>query len=160
LKKLDKAFTRMGALSLILFLVAVSFISSVAIGHLHYGSSTSSTTSTTTTRYSVARDFYVVVNYSSRWTVYYQGFASSNIYDPTNRGNFTGSGLGTVPVGVNGSLSYGVSLCITAQKQDNSSKTLYAAVFLDNPVYNGANYSGNTSEPFGIVDLCIDVGPY
>lgn len=153
------AFTRIGSLSLVLFLVAVSFIASVAIGHIHYGSSAISS-STSTTTYRVGWTFYVEVNYSKTWIVYYQGYASSNIYNPTNKGDFTNHGFQLQPVGVNGTLNNGLSLCIAAEKEDNSSSVLFASVFVDNPTSNGVSYRGNTSLPFGSVNLCIDVGPY
>lgn len=158
MRRYTKALTRVGALSLVLLLVAISFISTVAIGHVHYGVSLAS--STTTTSYSVGWDFYVVVNYSRVWNVYYQGYASSNIYAPTNHGNYSGYGPSVRVVGVNGTMSRGLSLCVAVQKEDNSTRPLYASLFLDNPDFGGVNYRGNTSEPFGGVNLCIGVGPY
>lgn len=92
--------------------------------------------------------------------VSYQGFVSSNLYDPTNRGQFDGTGFMVRSLGVNGTLTNGVSLSIVAQKQDNSTLPLYAAFFVDEPSPSAVNHHGNTALPFGIVSLCIDIGPY
>jgi hypothetical protein len=102
----------------------------------------------------------VVVSYQNNWVVSYQGFASSNLYDPTDHGQFNGTGLMLRAIGVNGTLANGMSLCILAQKQDNSSLPLTAALYVDPPSSSGVNYHGNTTQPFGSVSLCIDIGPY
>ncbi|MHB1908428.1 MAG: hypothetical protein ACYCQJ_06100 [Nitrososphaerales archaeon] len=150
----SKGLSRLSALSAIVFLIAVSFISTVAIGHIHYGVST---TSTSTTKYNKAWVFYVVVNYTQDWNVTYQGYAHGNI--PTNNGNYSGSGFEIRRVSVNATLSQGLSLCASAEKQDNSNNTLSLSIYPDNPAFGGANYNASTSEPFGIANTCFEMLP-
>jgi hypothetical protein len=150
-----RAMGQIGAISLVLFLVAVSFISIVAIGQIHYGTST-----TSTTKYPVGWIFYVVISYDHQWNVSYQGYNGPGQNDPTNRGNYSGSGSMTAAIGVNGTFSNGLTLCIDAQKKDSSNSTLVAYIYPDNPSFNGINYRGVTTKPYGTVSVCFQSAPY
>ena len=150
----SKGLSRLSALSAIVFLVAVSFISTVAIAHVHYGVST---TFTNATKYNKAWAFYVVVNYTQDWNVTYQGYAGGSI--PTNYGNYSGRGFEIKLVSVNATLSQGLSLCASAEKRDNSNNTLSLSIYPDNPAFGGSNYNATTKQPFGSASTCFEMLP-
>ena len=152
-------FTKLGVLSLVLILVSISFISAIAIDHVQYGISTVSTSKTTTTSYSLGWTFYAVVNYTSDWNITYRGYDNARAYAPTVAGNYTGHGFEIIPIGVNGTISDGLTLCVLAAKGDSSNNSLSASLYLDYPAPNRFHYTDRTSESYGEVGLCISAGP-
>ena len=104
--------------------------------------------------------FAISVNYTGPWRATYYGYhgyhsvgAPSGSFDGGGNytgGVFAGTGSGTQQVVLSGPNTYGLTLCVQAQKLDSSNATISLGIEFR---------SSNTSIPFGRAQVCIGVVP-
>ena len=90
------------------------------------------------------------VNYRGAWGLSYQGYLGDNTsVPPIEVGNFYGHGSTNESIMVSGTDTYGITVCVEAQKLDASNSMLVLRIFPP------TNVSNQTSLPYGTTESCL-----